>query len=117
MKSLLAIAMTATALLAAPDAMAGKLYKVAGTNLDGSPYSGQADITLTSETTCGIKWTTGSTESTGICMRNGDAFAAGYVLGTDVGLVVYQVKQDGSLDGVWTIAGKSGAGTEVLTPE
>ena len=94
----------------------GGHYKIAGTNLDGSPYGGEADIALTSETTCTIKWTTGSTESTGICMRNDDSFAAGYVLGDAVGLVIYKVKPDGTLDGLWTIAGKAGNGTEVLTP-
>jgi hypothetical protein len=38
------------------------------------------------------------------------------VLGDAIGLVVYKVRADGSLDGLWTIAGKEGSGTEVLTP-
>jgi hypothetical protein len=50
-------------------------------------------------------------------MLYGDAFAAGYVLGDAVGLVVYQVKSDGSLEGAWTISGKDGSGTENLTPQ
>ena len=50
-------------------------------------------------------------------MRNDDAFAAGYVLGDEIGLVVYKVMPDGSLHGLWTIAGKEGNGTEVLTPQ
>jgi hypothetical protein len=45
-----------------------------------------------------------------------DSFAAGYVLGDKVGLIVYKVGDDGVLKGVWTIAGTDGAGTEVLTP-
>ena len=65
----------------------------------------------------GIEWTTGPTTSQGICMRNDDAFAAGYVLGDEIGLVVYKVMPDGSLHGLWTIAGKEGNGTEVLTPQ
>lgn len=92
-------------------------YNVEGTNLDGSAYSGTATISLTSETTCSIEWNTGSTTSNGICMLYGDAFAAGYVLGDAVGLIVYNVKADGSLDGAWTISGKDGSGTEVLTPQ
>ena len=87
-----------------------------GQNLDGSPYSGTAEVTLTSETTCTIHWVTGSSTSDGICSRNGDAFAAAYVLGDAIGLVVYKVMEDGTLDGLWTIAAQEGSGTEKLTP-
>ena len=37
--------------------------------------------------------------------------------GKAVGLVVYEVKGDGSLEGAWTISGKDGSGTETLTPQ
>jgi hypothetical protein len=94
----------------------GGSYTTKGTNLDGSPYSGTVEITLTSETTCAIHWITGGSTSEGICSRNGDAFAAAYVLGNSIGLVVYKVLEDGTLDGLWTIAGQNGNGTEVLTP-
>lgn len=95
----------------------GGNYSVEGTNFDGSPYSGTAEILLTSQTTCVIKWVTGGSTSDGICMRNDNAFAAGYVLGDAIGLIVYKVMEDGSLHGLWTIAGKEGNGTEVLTPQ
>lgn len=95
----------------------GGTYTVNGTNFDGSHYGGEATITLTSETTCTIHWETGGTSSDGICMRNDDAFSAGYVMGDAVGLVTYKVMEDGSLHGLWTIAGKEGNGTEVLTPK
>lgn len=94
----------------------GGTYQVQGTNFDGSPYTGTAEITLTSETTCVIHWETGGSSSEGICMRNNDAFSAGYVMGDAIGLVVYKVNQDGSMQGLWTIAGKSGNGTENLIP-
>ena len=94
----------------------GGLYNVNGTNFDGSPYGGQAQIKITSNTTCEIVWKTGSTTSNGFCMRNDDAFAAGYVMGNDIGLIIYKAQADGTLRGVWTIAGKNGAGTEILTP-
>jgi hypothetical protein len=45
---------------------------------------------VTSENTCPITWSTGASTSTGICMRNGTAFAAGYVLNDKVGLIIYQ---------------------------
>jgi len=110
-----AAALFAAALPAAAQAIGGR-YTVEGTNFNGSTYSGEAEITLISQTTCVIKWVTGSTESTGICMRNDDAFAAGYVMGDKVGLVIYKLQGDGSLHGLWTIAGEEGNGTEILTP-
>ena len=95
----------------------GGNYDVAGTNLDGSSYGGTAEIVVTSDTTCEIYWTTGGSTSQGICMRNGNAFSAGYSMGEAVGLVIYEVMDDGSMEGLWTIAGQSGTGTEKLTPQ
>jgi hypothetical protein len=93
----------------------GGVYNVKGTNLNGSPYSGTAEIRVISDTTCEIVWVTGSTTSQGICMRYGPAFSAGYVMGDLVGLVIYQIMDDGTLDGIWTISGQPGSGTEILT--
>jgi hypothetical protein len=93
----------------------GGQYRVAGTNPDGSAYSGTALITPSSDSTCRIEWQTGST-SRGICMLANKAFAAAYQLGKDVGLVVYELQPDGSLKGVWTVADRPGAGTETLVP-
>jgi len=118
MRKLLAAAMlTAFCVLPAAAQSIGGSYTVAGTNFDGTPYDGEVTITLTSETTCVIEWKTGGTTSDGICMRNADAFSAAYVLQEQIGLVTYKVMEDGSLHGLWTIAGKEGSGTEVLTPK
>ena len=57
------------------------------------------------------------TLKTGRITANDNAFAAAYVLGDAMGLVVYKVMPDGSLHGLWTITGESGSGTEVLTPK
>ena len=95
----------------------GGTYSVLGTNHDGSTYSGDATITLTSDTTCEIVWETGGSTSNGICSRNNDAFAAAYVLGESMGLVIYKVQPDGTMQGLWTLQGQSGTGTEVLTPK
>ena len=100
---------------AAAQEFAGR-YSVAGTNINGTTYGGEAEISLTSDTTCEIKWTTGSTESIGICSRNDDSFAAAYRMGEDIGLVIYKVLPDGTLSGLWTVAGEGGNGTEILTP-
>lgn len=91
-------------------------YLVSGTNLDGSPYSGEATITATSDVTCEIVWNTGNTLSSGICMRDSNAFAAAYELNGAVGLVIYLIQPDGTLEGSWTVAGMNAVGTEVLTP-
>lgn len=95
----------------------GGSYIVEGTNLNGSSYTGSAEITLLSETTCVIEWTTGDTSSIGICMRNGNVFSAAYELGDGLGLLIYEVLEDGTLDGIWTIAGLDGVGYETLIPE
>jgi hypothetical protein len=115
-KLLTACLFSLSAIVPAAAQSIGGTYQVEGTNFDGSPYSGTAEITLTSETTCVIEWQTGGSSSQGICMRNNDAFSAGYVMGDAIGLVVYKVAPDGSMQGLWTIAGKDGNGTENLIP-
>jgi len=94
----------------------GGHYTVQGTNFDGSKYSGEADITVSSNTTCRIVWKTGETTSKGICMRVNDVLVAAYGLNGEIGLVAYRILDNGVLDGVWTMADKDGAGTDVLTP-
>lgn len=116
-KVILSLALLGLTAMPAAGQSIGGTYTVAGTNFDGSTYDGEATITLTSQTTCTIHWETGGSSSDGICMRNDDAFSAGYVMDKDIGLVVYKVMDDGSLHGLWTIAGKDGNGTEVLTPK
>jgi len=114
MKALLTFLSLSAHGVAAQD-LAGR-YLVAGTNLDGSPYGGEAVISLTSGVTCEIVWITANTSSTGICMRSSNAFAAAYELNGAVGLVIYRIEPDGTLHGTWTVAGLNAVGTEVLTP-
>jgi hypothetical protein len=94
----------------------GGTYRVSGKTFNGSHYSGTAEVTITSDTTCRINWKIGSEIWRGICMRNGAVFSAGYKFGNAVGLAIYDIKADGSLEGLWTIAEQSGVGTETLTP-
>ena len=49
-------------------------------------------------------------------MRNGPAFAAAYNVEGVSGLIVYQIVNDATLEGIWTIVGPDGNGTEVLSP-
>lgn len=94
----------------------GGKYNVEGTNLDGSAYNGTAEVTLTSDTTCVIHWETNGTAADGICARNDDTFAAAHITSGQIGLIIYKVSEDGTMDGLWTIAGQEGNGTEKLTP-
>ena len=110
-----ALILLASVASASAQSLPGK-YRVEGKNADGSAYSGTAQIVATTETTCRIVWKTGSSTSEGICMRNGNSFAAGYVLGESIGLVVYKIMADGTLEGAWTIADTEGVGEEILTP-
>ena len=70
-----------------------------------------------SSSACNITWKTGSTTSQGVCMLANKAFAAFYKLGSDYGLIVYELQPDGSLKGYWTIADRDGVGGEILTPK
>lgn len=117
MRTLIAALFGALAFASSASAQAiGGKYDVKGTNFDGSAYRGTATITLASDTTCSIEWKTGGTASQGICMRYANAFAASYVLNDAVGLLVYEVMPNGSMEGIWTVTGQDGSGTETLTP-
>ena len=73
-------------------------YTVEGRNFDGSRYRGTAEIAVTSKNTCRIRWNVGSV-SEGICMRNGSVFAASYGEGGVIGLVIYEIRPDGRMEG------------------
>lgn len=100
----------------AQGAAVGGSYQVQGKNIDGRPYTGTAEIIVTSRTTCRIVWKTGGTTSQGICMRSGSVFTAAYGLQGKVGLVIYDMQPDGRMVGSWTIADTPGAGEEILVP-
>ena len=94
----------------------GGKYSVAGKNFDGLGYAGTVQITP-SGSTCRIAWKTGETSSEGLCMVSNKTLAAFYKLGSDYGVVIYDIQPDGSLKGQWGIVDKKGIGTEVLTPQ
>jgi hypothetical protein len=94
----------------------GGAYTVAGTNPNGSSYSGTAEIAM-SGSACRIVWHTGSTMSQGVCMVTNKALAAFYRLGADFGLVLYDLLPDGVLTGYWTVVDRDGVGGEILTPK
>ena len=92
-------------------------YNVIGDNGNGTGYRGVAVISGTAGGNCGIRWAIVNTPPTqGFCMRQGNVLSAAYKLGESVGLVVYRINDDGTLDGTWTIAGQEGVGKERLVP-
>ena len=111
----LAALLVAWPLVAAAQDVSGR-YTVEGRNFDGSRYRGKATITVTSKNTCRIEWNVGTVWK-GICMRNGTNFAASYYAGQAVGLIIYEIRPDGRMEGLWTIADQDGVGTETLIPE
>ena len=40
-----------------------------------------------------------------------------YRQGDNVGVTMYHINDDGSLEGAWTVAGQNGSGSEKLTPQ
>jgi hypothetical protein len=107
----LAVAAHADALMLAPK------YDVVGTNPDGSKYAGTATIEVNSDTTFTIRWDTGSSVLEGFGMRTSDSVAATYTIESAPGLIIYKVDDSGVLNGLWSIRGRDGTGTERLTPQ
>jgi hypothetical protein len=102
-------------LAAAAQDVSGR-YTVEGRNFDGSRYRGKATISVTSKNTCRIEWNVGTVWK-GFCMRNGKSLAASYSAGQAVGLIIYEIRPDGRMEGLWTIADQNGVGTETLIPD
>jgi hypothetical protein len=91
-------------------------YEAAGTNPDGSKYSGTVAIKVISDKTFTIHWRIGDATYDGFGMRDGDALAATYTLDGKPGLVIYKVGEGGVLAGFWVVRGENEGGTERLTP-
>ena len=91
-------------------------YAVAGTNPNGSPYKGRLSLDMISDTTYTVRWSIGGSAIRGFGMRMNDTLSATYMLNGQPGLVMYQVREGGVLEGFWAIKGHDGFGTERLTP-
>jgi len=94
----------------------GGSYTVAGANPDGAAYAGTAEITLDGDN-CTMTWAFGNGTATGACLQADGVLATSYATDGVVTLVLYRVQADGVLNGMWRVAGITGAGTEVLTPK
>ncbi len=104
-------------LLAAP-AMAQRegLYDVTGTNLDGTEYTGVAQIRSLGLNSFNILWRISDQIVEGVGMASGRSIAVAYGLAQRPGMGIYTLNPDGSLEGEWTIIGAPAIGRERLVP-
>jgi len=105
-------------LLSAGPALAQRdgIYEVTGTNLDGTDYSGLAQIRAVGINSFSIVWRIGNTLIEGTGMASGRTVAVSYGLAQRPGIGIYQLNPDGSMDGEWTIVGAPAIGRERLVP-
>jgi hypothetical protein len=94
----------------------GGSYTVAGTGPDGSAYTGAAEITIDGAD-CRLMMAFGNGEVSGSCLQGDGVLATSDVAGGALTLVLYRVQPDGVLNGIWSVSGMAGTGTEVLTPK
>ncbi|NJO34225.1 MAG: hypothetical protein HC869_14935 [Rhodospirillales bacterium] len=103
--------------LLVPAAIAADLsgtYGVNGTNPDGTRYTGTAKIVM-KPGRCRVNWVHGNNTSYGTCKLSGKTFSVDFVLNGSRGTVVYELRSNGNLAGVWWMRGmKSRKGRETL---
>jgi len=105
------------ALLASPaEAQRAGLYDVSGTNLDGTPYTGQAQIRGLGLASFVILWRIGNQVVEGVGFASGRTIAVAYGLSQRPGIGIYTLNPDGSMDGEWTIVGAPAIARERLVP-
>ena len=90
------------------------IYDVTGVNLDGTAYSGTAQIRPMGLTSFIIGWRIGGTVLEGVGIASGRTVAVAYGLSQRPGMGIYTLNADGSMEGEWTIIGALGTGTERL---
>jgi hypothetical protein len=98
----------------APD-VAGK-YNIVGTNPDGASYKGTLEVIARGDV-YQFRWNAGS-QYDGVGVQNGNIVAVAYTTGTNgkgCGVVDYDIRSDGTLDGKWGYWGTNEAGTEAAT--
>lgn len=90
-------------------------YAGRGTN-PGGKGSYTCDVIITkSGDVYGVQWYfDGSLGYEGVGIMKGGLFCVGYSSGGSYGVVVYDVKADGTLEGVWTTPGFEDLGSETL---
>lgn len=113
---LIAGGLAAPALAPRAQAQQAGLYDVTGTNLDGTPYTGVAQIRTAGLTSFAIRWVIGSAAIDGFGFASGRTISVAYGLANRPGIGIYTLNPDGSMDGEWTIIGATQNGRERLVP-
>ncbi len=91
-------------------------YTGSGTNPDGSKYDTEVVITKTGQS-YSVQWYfDGNLGYAGVGIMKNGLFCVGYASPDGYGVVVYEVMDDGSLEGIWTGPGAQTLGSETLTP-
>lgn len=112
-----ALALPLLALHAGPAAaQRSGLYDVEGTNLDGTPYTGVAEIQQVGLASFRIVWQVGDTVIEGAGMASGHTISVVYGTGQHPGFGIYTLSPDGTLTGEWTLLGANAIGRETLRP-
>ncbi len=104
------------ALPCAAQAQQEGLYDVTGTNLDGTSYTGLAQIRNVGLASFAIRWRIGNQTVEGVGFASGRTVAVAYGLTQRPGIGIYTLNPDGSLDGEWTIVGAPANARERLVP-
>lgn len=79
---------------------------------NGSTYQGTVEISKLRNAHL-LSWQTTAGNYSGVGIAKGSAIYTGYGINIDYGVVVYELKADGSLDGVWSTNKSAGmTGTE-----
>ena len=92
------------------------LYDVTGTNLDGSPYTGVAQIQAVGLSSFAIVWEIRGQVVEGVGFASGRTIAVAYGMSQRPGIGIYTLNPDGSMDGEWTIIGAPANATERMVP-
>jgi hypothetical protein len=95
--------------------IAGK-YNVVGSNPNGGNYKGTLEVIARGDV-YQFRWNAGA-EYDGVGIQNGNVVAVAYTTGSNgqgCGVVDYDIKDDGALDGKWGYWGTNEAGTESAT--
>ncbi len=93
---------------------AGTFKIIRGKNPDGSAYGGEVTM-LKKGDVFELTWRGNGPVSRGVGIRVGNSLVVGWTPGKSVGVVCYEVKNDGTrLEGVWTGLGASKLGAETL---
>ncbi|MGG5809929.1 hypothetical protein [Falsiroseomonas sp. CW058] len=111
----LAAGLAATLAMPAAAQRAG-VYDVTGTNLDGTAYTGIAQIRPAGLSSFLIVWRMGNQLVEGVGFASGRTIAVAYGLAQRPGIGIYTLNPDGSMDGEWTIVGAPGNARERLVP-